>query len=137
MKFNQELDLSNYSIRNFKSGEITVINPLRENETNPQEQILAESFVIMPKRLISNWPPKTVADLTESLLQSLIQFQPELVLLGTGTTLTFPSQKLLSSLTTQGVGIEVMDTAAACRTYNILMHEGRNVAAAMLQCVND
>lgn len=131
MRINQELDLSSYGIRSFNSGEITVIAP-RIHGGESQEQHLSESFVIMPKQLIPNWPLKSVSELTEVQLHSLIQYAPELVLLGTGAKLIFPEPKLLTTFTTKGIGIEVMDTAAACRTYNILMHEGRNIAAVMI-----
>jgi len=62
----------------------------------------------------------------------LLPFQLEIVLLGTGATLRFPSPLVTKKLIEIKTGVEVMDTNAACRTYNILMAEGRNVAAALL-----
>jgi uncharacterized protein len=58
--------------------------------------------------------------------------KPELVLFGTGEHLRFPDAKLLARLSAARIGTEVMDTRAACRTYNILAEEGRDVAAAMI-----
>ena len=58
--------------------------------------------------------------------------RPEIVLLGTGAAFSFPEPRKLASLHQAGIGVEVMDTAAACRTYNILMAEGRNVVAALV-----
>ena len=57
---------------------------------------------------------------------------PEIVLLGTGDRQRFPRPKLTRALLARGVGVEVMDTSAACRTYNIIMMEDRRVAAALL-----
>jgi uncharacterized protein len=57
---------------------------------------------------------------------------PEIVLLGTGPRLRFPSPAVYASLLKARIGVEVMDTAAACRTYNILAAEGRRVAAALM-----
>jgi uncharacterized protein len=58
--------------------------------------------------------------------------KPEIVLLGTGATFVFPDPARLAPLRDARVGVEVMDTAAACRTYNILLAEGRNVVAALI-----
>ena len=85
-------------------------------------------------------PPQTrmghfhlyVADLTETHFAMVAALKPEIVLLGTGARQQFPLPRLLRPLLTQGIGVEVMDTAAACRTYNIIMLEGRRVAAALL-----
>ena len=62
----------------------------------------------------------------------LLELKPAIVLLGTGAAQRFPMPALARRLTTAQVGLEVMDTAAACRTYNILAAEGRRVAAALL-----
>ena len=56
----------------------------------------------------------------------------EIIIVGTGATQVFPSPDVLAPLVTHGVGFEIMDTRAACRTYNILMAEGRNVVAALI-----
>ena len=64
----------------------------------------------------------------------LLALEPEIVLLGTGATLRFPRPALSHCLTQAHIGLEVMDTAAACRTYNILVAEGRRVLAALLLC---
>ena len=63
---------------------------------------------------------------------SLIQRTPEIIILGTGSRHQFPDHSLLSQLTKKSIGIEIMDTKACCRTYNILVEEGRRVAAAVL-----
>jgi uncharacterized protein len=70
--------------------------------------------------------------LAEPDFEALLQHRPELVILGTGRRLRFPRPGLTRPLAEARVGIEAMDTAAACRTYNILMGEGRLVIAALL-----
>lgn len=81
---------------------------------------------------ISAWPPATFDDFSEADFLQILAMQPELVLLGTGSKLRFPHPRLYAALTNAGIGVDVMDTAAACRTYNILLAEGRGVVAALL-----
>ncbi len=90
------------------------------------------SLIIMPDRIIENWQVQIFQQLTAEHFEILLPFQPEIVLLGTGTTLRFPCPSITKELIELKIGVEVMDTSAACRTYNILMAEGRNVAAALL-----
>ncbi len=90
------------------------------------------SMVIMPEKLITQWEPRGLNDLELHHLDEIADLTPGIVLLGTGPVLEFPDQAVLGYFLQRGIGIEVMDTAAACRTYNILMSEGRNVAAVIL-----
>jgi len=90
------------------------------------------SLIIMPDRIIENWQVQIFQQLTAEHFEVLLPFQPEIVLLGTGTTLRFPCPSITKELIALNIGVEVMDTSAACRTYNILLAEGRNVAAALL-----
>ena len=92
----------------------------------------AGSLVVMPQQLIENWRPQSFEDLTADDFAELAKLQVEIVLLGTGDTLRFPHPKLTRALMERRIGLESMSTAAACRTYNILMGEGRAVAAALL-----
>jgi len=86
----------------------------------------------MPDRIIENWQAQTFEQLAAEHFELLLPFQPEIVLLGTGITLRFPCPSITKKLISLKIGVEVMDTSAACRTYNILMAEGRNVVAALL-----
>lgn len=90
------------------------------------------NLITMPDNIIENWQVQTFEQLSEEHFELLLPFQPEIVLLGTGATLQFPSPLVTKKLIAAKIGVEVMDTNAACRTYNILMAEGRNVAAALL-----
>ena len=90
------------------------------------------SLVVTGDRIVTDWPAASVESLTADHLAAIVELRPEIVLLGTGSKFTFPDQSLLAPLYKAGIGVEVMDTPAACRTYNILLGEGRNVLAALI-----
>ena len=90
------------------------------------------AVLVMPESEVIAWPVGDFDALNAEALEDLLQYSPELVLLGTGATQRFPHPRLGAALTRAGVGLDVMDTQAACRTYNILMSEGRRVLAALL-----
>ena len=91
-----------------------------------------ESLVVSGDRVITSWPAHSVEALGADHLAAIVELKPEIVLLGTGARLQFPGPALLAPLYKAGIGVEVMDTPAACRTYNILLGEGRNVIAALI-----
>ena len=90
------------------------------------------SLVVAPERLVTDWPAACLEAITADHLAAIVELGPEVVLLGTGRQFRFPEPALLAPLYKAGIGVEVMDTPAACRTYNILMGEGRNVVAALI-----
>lgn len=90
------------------------------------------NLVLLPDALVEGWAPDGFAALTERDFASLLVHRPELVLLGTGARQQFPHPRLLQPLSAAHVGVEAMDTRAACRTFNILVAEGRRVAAALV-----
>jgi len=90
------------------------------------------SLLVSPERLVTDWPADSIDALTADHLAAIVAMQPEIVLLGTGRAFRFPEPAKLAPLYNAGIGVEVMDTPAACRTYNILMGEGRNVVAALV-----
>lgn len=91
-----------------------------------------KNLIVLPDHLIEDWPVMSVAQLEVQHFESLAQHTPEIIILGTGAGHQFPNHTLLSQLAKMGIGIEIMDTKACCRTYNILVEEGRRVAAALL-----
>jgi len=91
----------------------------------------AASLIVQPER-IAAWPLAAFAALTEDHFARLAALGPEVVLLGTGRRLRFPHPQLSAPLARAGIGLEVMDVQAACRTYNILMAEERRVLAALI-----
>jgi uncharacterized protein len=91
-----------------------------------------ESLVLTPEAIATGWAPAGFEGLAEIDFTRLLEGAPQVVLLGTGRTIRFPRPELTRALIDARVGIEVMDTAAACRTFNILAAEGRRVTAALL-----
>jgi len=91
------------------------------------------SLVVTPQQvLVEGWRGVGFEQLEALHFELLLALQPEIVLLGTGAALRFPAPLLSRCLAQAQIGLEVMDSAAACRTYNILSAEGRNVAAGIL-----
>lgn len=112
---------ANYQIRAYQPGAITV-----------NDKILFTSVIVTPNVLIENWQPVLPSDITADTLAEIITLKPDILLIGTGATQTFLSPEVYGELINLGIGIEVMNTSAACRTYNALTAEYRNVAAALL-----
>lgn len=91
------------------------------------------SSVVVPwKGAPCAWPVERFEALQEYHFALLAELAPELVIFGSGSRLRFPMPALLRPLIERRIGIETMDTAAACRTYNVLMGEGRCIVAALL-----
>ncbi len=108
-------------IRAYGPGQVTV-----------NDDVYSSSLVVLPQRILQDCLPQEFSGLTASHFEMLAGLGPEVVILGTGRTLHFPAPPLAAALARASIGFEVMDTAAACRTYNILMDEGRKVVAALL-----
>ena len=88
--------------------------------------------LVLTADTIADWAPTGFDALAEAHFAALLELAPDVVLLGTGASIRFPHPRLVRALTEAGIGVEVMDTPAACRTFNILVAEGRRVAAALL-----
>jgi uncharacterized protein len=91
-----------------------------------------ENLIVTTEKIVTGWAPGGFDALTDEDFAALAALEPEVVILGTGRALRFPHPRLTRALTDARIGLEVMDTAAACRTFNILAAEGRKVAAAIL-----
>ncbi|AME24576.1 MAG: Mth938-like domain-containing protein [Pseudomonadota bacterium] len=90
------------------------------------------SIIVMPESPVIQWPVTSFETLTPEHFDALLELAPEVIVFGSGARLRFPHPRLTARLTQQRIGVETMDFGAACRTYNILMSEGRRVAAALL-----
>lgn len=121
MKIHLESAVGQNLIRAYAPGRITI-----------NEQVYTRSLIVTPQEIIVDWPPVFFADLLAGHFEALAAMRPEVIVLGTGRRLQFPAPPLTRSLVEASIGLEVMDTGAACRTYNILMSDGRRVAAALL-----
>ena len=100
--------------------------------SNGVAEKIEHSIVIGSRGEKINWNCASFEDLTEAHFDLLAETRPELVIFGSGTRLRFPPPALLRLLMQKRIGLETMDTLAACRTYNILAGEGRQVIAALL-----
>ena len=89
------------------------------------------SLIVLPDRIL-DWEPAGFDDLTEAMFSQLAELALEILILGTGARLRFPHPSITRALYSAGTALEVMDTHAGCRTYNILLAEDRRVGAALL-----
>ncbi len=90
------------------------------------------SFILTGQQIISDWNVSSTKDIDQASLQIIFDLQPELVLIGTGKAQIFLPPPVQALFFQRGIGFEVMTTDAACRTFNILITEGRQVVAALL-----
>lgn len=140
MQINLDFTPGTYSVRSYGPGEIIVRLPPTQapvpvadtDDLPPNSQRFTSSIVISPRRLVTDWAPQSMRELDEAHLQTLHSLKPELVLLGTGAKQVFTAPKLLLALQKYRIAVEIMDTGAACRTYNFLVADGRDVAAALM-----
>ena len=93
---------------------------------------LTTSFILARDRAVEDWSVADIAALAPQDLDPILALKPDVVLLGSGARQQFPSQAVLAAFLQRGVGVEVMDNAAAARTWNVLAGEGRNVVAAFI-----
>lgn len=121
MKFALTDETNGYTIQSYSDESVVIDNA-----------IYRSNLVILPNRLLPGWRPDSFQDLESGDFEKLVELKPDLVILGTGKQQQFPLPKLYQSLVIAGIGLEIMTTPAACRTYNILVSEGRMVAAALI-----
>ena len=110
-----------YAIRGYGPGEVRI------NET-----VYTASLILTRNRLQTDWRPPPIVEWQPGELDVLLAHDPEILLIGTGARLQLLGTPFLAHSLKQGVGLETMDTAAACRTFNILVGEGRRVAAGLI-----
>lgn len=111
---------------------LNLITAYGEGFVQIQALRLEASLIVLPETLVTDWPVAAFDSLTQDAFAPILARQPELVILGTGGRHRFPHPSLYQALISAGIGLEHMDTGAACRTYNILAAEGRKVAAALI-----
>ena len=99
--------------------------------------IFRKSITLRTNGTIKEWTPQNISEFNPKHFLSLAEDNPEIIILGTGQHLHFPPQDCLAVLQQHNLGYEVMGTAAACRTFNVLAAEGRDVVLAMLMIAND
>ena len=113
-------------------GGVNLIRGYGPGQLRIGETTHGSSVIVTATTLIERWRPTSAAEITTADLEPLLGLAPEVVLLGTGARQQFPDVQVLRLLYEQRIGVEVMDTSAACRTFNVLVAEGRSVAAALI-----
>jgi uncharacterized protein len=121
MKFSEESAVNSYIVQSYKDGEATI-----------NGKTYRSSLIISSDILVDDWSLADISQLETEHLQTILDMTPEVILIGTGRTLIFPKPKAYASVINLGIGIEFMDSAAACRTYNILVSEGRSVVTGII-----
>ena len=120
MKFSLEPAAGTYLIRGYSASELRI-----------GDQQVGGSCIVSSEQLITAWPPASFAELQIEHLAAVFALAPELVLIGTGPRQQFAAPELRAEFLRRGVGLEVMQLGAACRTFNVLVQEGRRVVAAL------
>lgn len=110
-----------HRLRGFSAGRLTI------GARDYADGVILSGATLLEARL-----PPAAAGLGPSHGELILELDPEIVLVGTGQRQVFPAREFLGTFLSRGVGVEVMDTGAACRTYNVLIAEGRHVVAALL-----
>lgn len=140
MKITLDEDHSRFGVYAYQPGEITIIAPDETYDASSSSfgnktlktEAFSQSLIVMPHCLISDWPPRTIDELEQHHFEVLFPKPPQILLMGTGESHRWPEPQVLATLTNHGVAVEVMETAAACRTFAILASDGRDIAAALL-----
>lgn len=94
-------------------------------------RIWSGTIALTTESILDDWQHKPFGDLVADDFAALLEHSPELVILGTGQSSQFAPRELMFAFARKGIGLEVMDTAAAARTFNVLVSEGRRVAAVL------
>lgn len=115
-----------------QAGNSTTVTGLGEGWVRVGATEYRENLLLTPESVATGWAKNGFDALGEQDFAHLLEHRPEIVLLGTGATQRFPHPRLTAALAHARVGVEVMDTRAACRTFNILTAEGRRVLAALI-----
>ncbi|PWK92993.1 Mth938-like domain-containing protein [Fulvimonas soli] len=115
-----------------RPGDYLFVRRVGERGVTVVDRELRRSFLLAPERAVEDWPVTSARALAAAHVEDILALGPELVLLGTGVRQVFPDAAFLAGFLRRGIGIEVMDNAAAARTYDLLAGEGRRVVAAFI-----
>ena len=121
MKFTQEINPDSYYINAHDDASVSI-----------NGEVYQQSLIILPDDIIANWGVTNIEQLSLDTLAKIQISEVDVILLSTGLSHRIPDMKILAHYLEQGIGCEVMSTAAACRTFNLLVSEGRRVAACLM-----
>jgi len=109
-----------------------VITAYDDNSVSINGKPFSQSLIVSTTQLNDDWNLTSIKSLQTSHIEQILTLKPELIIIGTGDKLIFPAVEAYAAIIQQGIGVDFMDTGAACRTYNILMSEGRDVVAGLI-----
>jgi uncharacterized protein len=115
-----------------EKGNGLVIQSFRLGEIRINDAIITNNIIITADEILGEWSPPPIAEIGIVDFELPLEQGPEVILFGTGMTQQFPAGILTTDILRRGIGFEVMDTGAACRTFNVLRSEQRRVVAALL-----
>ena len=121
MDITQDFADANFIITGYKPGCVFINN-----------EPYTQSIIVNPETLISPWDVSQPSDLNEATLATIFKDPPEIAILGTGDALVLPEPKIIALFAQHRIGLEFMNTSAACRTYGVLIAEGRKATAAII-----
>ena len=114
------------------AGDAHAIVACAAGEIRLRDRVVQGSAIITREAVLEGWHPGAPESLTLADFERLLELSPEVVLLGTGDCQRMPPAELYAAFAARGIGLEVMDNRAACRTYNVLLGEYREVAVALM-----
>lgn len=121
MKLSEDYSAGSHIIQSYENNSIVVNN-----------QCLTRSFLISNTSLNENWGVDDIEQMAHEHWHDIVKLKPEVILMGTGEKIIFPHPSSYAPAIEQGIGVEFMDTRAACRTYNILLAEDRFIIAGII-----
>jgi uncharacterized protein len=132
LRIHRSLELHHVQFSLQPDAEANLVRACAPGEVRVREHVIRRSVVLTASEIVFDWPPGSVEELQLDHLQAVLALKPQIILLGTGERQVFPASAIGAAIQAAGIGFEVMDTRAACRTYNVLVQEGRRVAAALI-----
>jgi uncharacterized protein len=114
-----------------ETSDVNLISAWEPDAVRVGKEWYRDHLILSAQHILSDWTVTSPDILQANDLSAAIELGPQIILLGTGNHLALPDIDLMAELAGQGIGLEIMDTPAACRTYNVLIHESRNVVAAL------
>lgn len=120
MRFAQENSQAHWHINKYQPGEIVVNN------------LAYQKSILLHQDWIADWPIESFEQIRPKILEELSLRNPELILIGTGSKAVLPSREILNFAQINQISLEIMSTSQACRTYNLMASDGRNILAALI-----
>jgi uncharacterized protein len=128
----QPTPIEEMKLTDHRPNAAVLVRAYSPGELRVGETVLHRSCLLRADRMVTDWRPQTLGELTLADMEAVFALDPEVIVLGSGPRQRFPDSALYAALLSRGIGCEVMDTGAACRTYNVLVSEDRRVVAALL-----